>query len=113
MRKKFKKMLGLSLSALMMGTVALPSATYIVHAESISTKNPGSAISNGNEISTDSSTDVPSKDSNTNVGTDSGSDSGNEDGSEECTNHVLKKVYGTPASCTEEGIKTHYVCYWI
>lgn len=110
MRKKFKKMLGLSLSALMMGTVALPSATYIVHAESISTKNPGSAISNGNEISTDSSTDVPSKDSNTNVGTDSGSDSGNEDGSEECTNHVLKKVYGTPASCTEEGIKTHYVC---
>lgn len=38
MRKKFKKMLGLSLSALMMGTVALPSATYIVHAESISTK---------------------------------------------------------------------------
>ena len=67
-------------------------------------------ISNGNEISTDSSTDVPSKDSNTNVGTDSGSDSGNEDGSEECTNHVLKKVYGTPASCTEEGTKTHYVC---
>lgn len=133
MRKNFKKMLGLTLSALMVGTAALPGASYVVHAESVSaetgnTDNPDSGSSNGNETSIDESAGTGDvKPGNDNNEVDSGSDNktdtgnnGNESGtdpdsgsgedSEECTNHALKKVYGTPASCTAEGTKTHYVC---
>lgn len=135
MRKNFKKMLGLTLSALMVGTAALPGASYAVHAESVSTETANDLdadSSDGNEISKDESTGTetpgsddnktdPGSDTDKDSGEDSGSDSDKDSGSdtdsgsdgedsEECTNHALKKVYGTPASCTAEGTKTHYVC---